>query len=233
METNQLGRRNLSPDQRSLLRGRIYNRTRKTHGGQIPGSVQNAHSIKTAELLAAKHGVNESTIRRDGKRAELFEELEKIAREEADAVRRGKKRLNEVRRTVAKAPRQNLGRSARIKPGHPPGRFSVVHRSSRLVTGLELRQIELRDPNHADGRPARRLLGAAREQSCQKFVEVRFVDEAHAHVANRDQNTEVPLRAACRCAPELTRSGWAINVSVSCHVSVLLSSQTRHPVRTA
>src|SRR4051812_5133048 len=32
-DKNQLGRRNLSPDQMSLIRGRIFNRTKSTRGG--------------------------------------------------------------------------------------------------------------------------------------------------------------------------------------------------------
>jgi len=51
MDANQLGRRNLSPDQLSWLRGRRYSRTKKDHGGAREASVQIAH-LKTAEALA-------------------------------------------------------------------------------------------------------------------------------------------------------------------------------------
>ena len=68
----KLGRRNLPLQVLSVLRGRLYNRKKQRHGGQLPkGSGQNVHSVeKTAELLAKEHGVSEKTIRRDGKRAE-------------------------------------------------------------------------------------------------------------------------------------------------------------------
>jgi len=74
IDRNQLGRRNLDSRQMSLLRGRRYNRTKKTHGGQREASGQNVH-LKTAEALAAEHGVDERTIRRDGEFAEAVETL--------------------------------------------------------------------------------------------------------------------------------------------------------------
>lgn len=76
IDKNQLGRRNLDARQMSLLRGRRYNRTKKGHGERGPEkSGQNVQSFSTAESLAAEHGVDEKTIRRDGKFAEAVEAL--------------------------------------------------------------------------------------------------------------------------------------------------------------
>lgn len=76
IDKNQLGRRNLDPRQMSLLRGRRYNRTKKGHGERGPEkSGQNVQSFSTAETLAAEHGVDEKTIRRDGQFAEAVETL--------------------------------------------------------------------------------------------------------------------------------------------------------------
>ena len=105
MDANQLGRRNLTPDQRSFMRGRRYNRTKKTkaQAGAIGGASQAADQMSvanTAETLAAQHHVTERTIRRDGKRAEAIEKLAKTAPEAAKAVKDGKKRFNEVRREI-------------------------------------------------------------------------------------------------------------------------------------
>jgi len=77
MDRNQLGRRNLDSIQLSLLRGRRYNRIKPKQGGtganQHEQSGQNVHSARSA--LAAEHGVNEKTIRRDGEFAEAVEAL--------------------------------------------------------------------------------------------------------------------------------------------------------------
>ena len=76
MDANQLGRRNLTPDQRSILRGRRYNRTKKSHGAE-PGTkrvkLQNATLQDTATDLGLAHGVHRATIIRDGKRADAIE----------------------------------------------------------------------------------------------------------------------------------------------------------------
>ncbi len=90
MDANQLGRRNLTPDQRSLLRGRRYNRTKKANdgsrGNQHGQAVDKVSVANTAETLAAQHHVTERTIRRDGKRAEAIEKLAETKPEEAKAV---------------------------------------------------------------------------------------------------------------------------------------------------
>lgn len=83
IDANQLGRRNLTPDQMSLLRGRRYNRAKKPQGGTgsnqyTEQSGQNVRSAKTANTLAAQHNVDERTIRRDGAFAAAVEKTKSI-----------------------------------------------------------------------------------------------------------------------------------------------------------
>jgi hypothetical protein len=77
IDKNQLGRRNLDARQMSLLRGRRYNRTKKDAGGRAGRDfgTDKMSTPNTAECLAAEHGVDEKTIRRDGKFAEAVEAL--------------------------------------------------------------------------------------------------------------------------------------------------------------
>ncbi|MCX6623654.1 MAG: MT-A70 family methyltransferase [Acidobacteria bacterium] len=115
IDGNQLGRRNLGPDQMSILRGRRYNRTKKAQGGRSDRTFgeDTLSTPKTAEMLAAQHGVTERTIRRDGKRAEYFEQLVQTHPEQAQAVLDGEKRLNEVKRVT----RLDAVREAAALPG--------------------------------------------------------------------------------------------------------------------
>ena len=84
IDANQLGRRNLSPDAFRLLLGRRYNRMKKAQGA--PKGSQNASKIKadklptlkTADTLAAEHGVDEKTVRRAGKFAEEVEQTPEL-----------------------------------------------------------------------------------------------------------------------------------------------------------
>jgi len=58
IDANQLGRRNLAPDQVSLLRGRRHNRLKRVHGGQMPGSRMGQNDpSSTAEQLPGKRGL--------------------------------------------------------------------------------------------------------------------------------------------------------------------------------
>lgn len=75
IDANQLGRRNLTPDQAALLRGRRYNRLKKAAHGRT-GRAFGADKMstpKTAEQLAQEHGVDEKTIRRDGEFAQAVD----------------------------------------------------------------------------------------------------------------------------------------------------------------
>ena len=80
IDRNQEGRRNATPDQLSLIRGRRYNRAKRKQGGtganQYEQNRQNVESANTAKHLAEQHGVTPRTIERDGKFAEAVQALE-------------------------------------------------------------------------------------------------------------------------------------------------------------
>ena len=67
IDANQLGRRNLTDEQRLLVLGRMYERQKKAATGfadrDISGG-QNVHREKTAEKIASLAGVGEKTVRR-------------------------------------------------------------------------------------------------------------------------------------------------------------------------
>jgi len=77
IDANQLGRRNLSADQASLLRGRRYNRTKKAAHGRADRNFWGGQNDppKTADRLAAQHGVSARTINRDGAFATAVENV--------------------------------------------------------------------------------------------------------------------------------------------------------------
>lgn len=70
---NQLGRRNLTPEQRDYLLGKKYNREKKAPVGFSDRDVsggQNVQGSTTAEKLAEQYKVDEKTVRRAGQFAE-------------------------------------------------------------------------------------------------------------------------------------------------------------------
>ena len=116
MDANQLGRRNLQPQQAEFLRGRIYNRRKKKEGWEKGRSriLDQNDPVSTAEQVAAETGVSSATVKRNGKMAEEVEsDPELLAalndRTEFKKVKRAKKekkreeRREENRAKVAEA----------------------------------------------------------------------------------------------------------------------------------
>lgn len=95
---HQLARRNLSPEQMSYLRGELYRRTKKPHGGDRTASGQNVHLLGdspqppatpglTAAAVGSETGVNEKTVRRDAQFADAVDTLAEAAGDSAPEVR--------------------------------------------------------------------------------------------------------------------------------------------------
>ncbi|WP_300379590.1 hypothetical protein [Henriciella sp.] len=74
MDAHQLGRRNLTPDQRRLLLGRRYNRVKRSKEQNLVQNSPNPQSEvsggNTAERLAKEHGVSRATVERAAKFAD-------------------------------------------------------------------------------------------------------------------------------------------------------------------
>jgi N6-adenosine-specific RNA methylase IME4 len=116
IDANQLGRRNLTPDQMSLLRGRRYNRFKKRGGApqgnenaakQLP-QIEAVVSRRTSEVLASQHGVSRATIERDGQFASAVERVKVIEPDIEGLVISGsgpvKSAVVEAAKLVAEAP---------------------------------------------------------------------------------------------------------------------------------
>jgi len=82
---NQLGRRNLSPDDYKLLVGMLYNQRKKVvknpEGKNQHSEVRDQNDTqpkrdKTAEIVAAETGVSPATVKRAGKLAAKVEEIQ-------------------------------------------------------------------------------------------------------------------------------------------------------------
>jgi hypothetical protein len=81
---NQLGRRNLTRENMSLLRGELYNITKRADGGH--GDQKSGDQIDTpisAETIAQQHRVSPATVKRDGRFASAIGEIRTNVGEDA------------------------------------------------------------------------------------------------------------------------------------------------------
>jgi SAM-dependent methyltransferase len=88
---NQLARRNLTDEQRTLVLGRLYNQMKLAQGRpsedkKVDKLSTFSGSAATARYVASLHGVNEKTVRRAGEFAEVVDALAEIEPEAAARV---------------------------------------------------------------------------------------------------------------------------------------------------
>jgi len=87
IDSNQLGRRNLSPDMMRLVRGRLYNRTKKETPGKPAGTILGQNEpISTAQKIARASGVSAATVKRDAAFAKEVEKKPELMRAIRDRV---------------------------------------------------------------------------------------------------------------------------------------------------
>ena len=106
MDANQLGRRNITPDQFTLLLGRRYNRAKKAHGGDRKSdeSRDQFEPLKTADRLAAEHGVSPATVKRAGQFAEAVEAVEKAVPGFAQSITAPRQAVIKAAAIIEKSP---------------------------------------------------------------------------------------------------------------------------------
>lgn len=108
MIRNQLGRRNLSPEQQSYLRGLRYNRE-KSQGKRtdltLDQSDPKLESQSTAAALAKEYNVSEATIKRDGEFASGLEIIGKEDPKLKEEILKGRSKLKkkDIRSLIPKS----------------------------------------------------------------------------------------------------------------------------------
>jgi site-specific DNA-methyltransferase (adenine-specific) len=80
---NQLGRRNLTPNEVSYYRGKLYE-SQKRQGNRTDLTSGNYYQKSTAEVIAERYGVSEKTIRND---AEFSKAIDKVEAEAGSDIK--------------------------------------------------------------------------------------------------------------------------------------------------
>ena len=138
---NQLGRRNLTEQEASYYRGKLYS-ARKQHQFIHPKSVgQNVPRSDTAEELGKEYGVNGRTIKRD---EQFSKAVDKVADEIGDEAR------NAILSGQAKVPKESVEQLVDIKQKAPELIEPIL--SGELPISKAMREIQ-RNKNESKPKP--------------------------------------------------------------------------------
>lgn len=129
MIDNQLGKRNLTENQKSYLRGKQYHREKKKVGGSGSNQYNNSNVDKmstlqrTIEKIAEQHKVSSKTVQRDEKYAENIDKLTgkdiqmkwKILKKEIDIPKNALSQVNKLADDEIKHLRQTIKQDGDVK----------------------------------------------------------------------------------------------------------------------
>jgi len=111
VDRNQLGRRNLTDEQRAVVMGRLYKAVKLAQGRppkdeKVDNLSTFSGSAATAKAIAAQVGVNEKTVRRAEKFADVVEALHEVSPQAAERVLRGE--VRDALTALPKVPKEAL-----------------------------------------------------------------------------------------------------------------------------
>ncbi len=102
IDKNQLGRRNISLDQRKIMIGRLYLREKNRHGGDRKSSGNNYQLIPTAAKIANENNISEKTVRNYADDTKYFERLEVEKPEIAEKIWNKEMSISEAKKEEKK-----------------------------------------------------------------------------------------------------------------------------------
>jgi len=128
--SNQLGRRNLSEEQKEYLRGRRYHAEKKTEGRPEKRDHNDpVYPERTSEKLAKEYNVSPATIKRDAKFSEAVDKIDANVPDAKASILSGKSGLSKKDVVaIAELPPKQQGKA--IKAGKP----LLKHTETHIVT---------------------------------------------------------------------------------------------------
>lgn len=142
IDTNQLGRRNLTDEQRAYVIGRMYERQKKNQVQNLKQfsespSGQFVHSVKTSEKIASFTGTNEKTVRRAAEFAKAVEVIKEVAPKAAERILKGevKDALTVLPKVVKEQPEKIAEIAQKIEAGE-------AEKIKRIVREIEIKEQE-------------------------------------------------------------------------------------------
>ncbi len=136
---NQLARRNLTDEQRTLVLGRLYNQMKLAPHRPSPEKEDNLSSFSghnaTSRYVASLHGVNEKTVRRAGEFAEVVDAIAEIEPKAAEAILLGK--VPDAKTVLPKVKPEQLPQVAQVLAAN---RARTIKEAMRAIKQEEAKQ---------------------------------------------------------------------------------------------
>ncbi len=192
---NQLGRRNLTPEAVSYLRGKRYN-LEKTSGHGTKSAGQNGTQIETAERLASDYKVGTRTIKRDAQFADAVDALAETLGEEVrqDLLGRNARLTKKDILNVAKVAAVDSEKAKSILNGlksksKSEDVLTVAHHLKLNEGGLV--EINAPENNKINGRRGR--IASVRERTVEVWLRDVDTMTMHKHTLKHEQVEPLPL----------------------------------------
>lgn len=200
---HQLGRRNLSEEEASYLRGKKYEAVKKKHGGDRKSEKSSGNdchlkseTAKTAEKMAKEDGVSERTIRNDAAFAKAVDTLAENVGGDAREAALTKKVSRKEAVAIAALPKEEQAEAVKEATAKEPGKKPSA---SRKVTSYWDDARELLDKV---GPILDKTLGICEQASAYNMVggsqQYRSVKEQH-------KNAQDAVKRLARCIDSLER----------------------------
>lgn len=140
---NQLGRRNLTDEQRDYYMGKQYLNTKQPHGGQTPkGVAEVATPSRTVEKIAEEHGVSPKTVQANAAFATAVDALPLAEKEavlngtsgktKAEVIENGKPAKGGKNKPPPADPAEEAAPTDELDASVPPGLQSVFKRAAEF-----------------------------------------------------------------------------------------------------
>lgn len=116
MYKKQLGRRNLTDEQRMMILGKMYEARKNSHGGErgkkYGASAQSGHMARTAEVIAKELGIGKETVKRAEKFAKGVDAIRAVSPAAAEKILEGKTGVSKA--TIQELPKRTDAEVAEV-----------------------------------------------------------------------------------------------------------------------
>lgn len=148
---NQLGQRNMTREQVSYYRGRLYNELKDSHGGDRKSKGKDFTLKNTAKEVAQQTGVTDRTVKNDAKYAEAVDLLEREGVPRKDLTGKDKRFTKKDAVDICKMPEHDRKETLRLVQTGGAENIKKAKKALRQKKAIERESAALASSGESDG----------------------------------------------------------------------------------